>query len=44
VPFLLLYVGGYGYIGLHGVHDAWLRWQARPRLDGRAAVVDSRAK
>jgi cellulose synthase/poly-beta-1,6-N-acetylglucosamine synthase-like glycosyltransferase len=23
VPFLLLYVGGYGYIGLRGVFDAW---------------------
>jgi len=23
VPFLLLYVGGYGYIGLRGVIDAW---------------------
>jgi len=24
VPFLLLYVGGYGYIGLRGVSDAWV--------------------
>ena len=23
VPFLLLYVGGYGYVGLHGLRDAW---------------------
>jgi cellulose synthase/poly-beta-1,6-N-acetylglucosamine synthase-like glycosyltransferase len=25
VPFLLLYVGGYGYVGLHGLRDAWTR-------------------
>jgi len=24
VPFLLLYVGGYGYIGLRGAMDAWV--------------------
>jgi hypothetical protein len=23
VPFLLMYAGGYGYIGLHGLRDAW---------------------
>jgi cellulose synthase/poly-beta-1,6-N-acetylglucosamine synthase-like glycosyltransferase len=44
VPFLLLYVGGYGYIGLSGLRDAWTNWQARPRLDHRAIVADSRAK
>ena len=44
VPFLLLYVGGYGYIGLHGLRDAWLHWQARPRLNQGAVVVDSQAK
>jgi hypothetical protein len=44
VPFLLLYVGGYGYIGLHGLRDAWFTWQARPRLQHGAAVADSQAK
>jgi cellulose synthase/poly-beta-1,6-N-acetylglucosamine synthase-like glycosyltransferase len=44
VPFLLLYVGGYGYIGLHGLRDAWLHWQARPRLEQRAIAADPRAK
>lgn len=44
VPFLLLYVGAYAYIGLIGLHDAWVNWQARPRLDQRAVVADSQAK
>ena len=44
VPFLLLYVGGYGYIGLSGLRDAWYRWQARPRLDQRRMAADSQAK
>lgn len=44
VPFLLLYVGGYGYIGLHGLRDAWLHWQARPRLNQGAVIADSQAK
>ncbi len=44
VPFLLLYVGGYGYIGLSGLRDAWLRGQARPRLKQGPAVADSQAK
>lgn len=29
VPFLFLYVGGYGYIGLHGLRDAWAIKNAR---------------
>ena len=44
VPFLLLYVGAYAYIGLSGLHDVWLNWQARPRLDRRAVAADSHAK
>lgn len=44
VPFLLLYVAGYGYIGLHGLRDAWLHWQAPPRLGSRPAAADSQAK
>jgi cellulose synthase/poly-beta-1,6-N-acetylglucosamine synthase-like glycosyltransferase len=44
VPFLLLYVGGYGYIALHGLRDAWLQGQARPRLRGGVVAADSQAK
>ncbi len=44
VPFLLLYVGSYGYLGLHGLRDAWLKWQARPRLNQGAVIADSQAK
>jgi cellulose synthase/poly-beta-1,6-N-acetylglucosamine synthase-like glycosyltransferase len=44
MPFLLLYVGGYGYIGLHGLRDAWLNRQARPRLNQGAVIADSQAK
>ncbi len=44
VPFLLLYVGGYGYIGLHGLRDAWINWQSRPRLNRGAMVADSQVK
>ncbi len=41
VPFLLLYVGGYGYLGLHGLRDAWIGWRMRPRLQASAAAADS---
>jgi cellulose synthase/poly-beta-1,6-N-acetylglucosamine synthase-like glycosyltransferase len=44
VPFLLLYAGGYGYVGLQGLRDAWSGRQARPRADRRAMVADSSAK
>jgi cellulose synthase/poly-beta-1,6-N-acetylglucosamine synthase-like glycosyltransferase len=44
VPFLLLYVGAYAYIGLIGLHDAWVNWQARPRLEQRAVAADPRTK
>ena len=44
VPFLLLYVGAYAYIGLIGLHDAWANWQARPRLERRAVGADPRTK
>jgi hypothetical protein len=40
VPFLLLYVGGYGYIALHGLRDALARRRARPHLRQATAVVD----
>jgi cellulose synthase/poly-beta-1,6-N-acetylglucosamine synthase-like glycosyltransferase len=44
IPFLLLYVGAYVYVGLTGLIDAWANWQARPRLSQRAVTADSRAK
>jgi cellulose synthase/poly-beta-1,6-N-acetylglucosamine synthase-like glycosyltransferase len=44
VPFLLLYVGAYAYIGLVDLHDAWMNWQARPRLEQKAVAAESRAK
>jgi cellulose synthase/poly-beta-1,6-N-acetylglucosamine synthase-like glycosyltransferase len=44
VPFLLLYVGAYAYIGLVGLHDAWANWQTRPRLARRAVAADSHTK
>jgi cellulose synthase/poly-beta-1,6-N-acetylglucosamine synthase-like glycosyltransferase len=44
VPFLLLYVGGYGYIAVHGLYDAWAHGQARLRLQRRTMPANSRAK
>jgi cellulose synthase/poly-beta-1,6-N-acetylglucosamine synthase-like glycosyltransferase len=44
VPFLLLYVGGYAYVGLHGFWDAWAARQAHPGFRRRPAVADSQAK
>ena len=44
VPFLLLYVGAYAYIGLIGLRDAWINWQARPRLERKAVAAESQAK
>jgi cellulose synthase/poly-beta-1,6-N-acetylglucosamine synthase-like glycosyltransferase len=44
VPFLLLYLGGYGYMALYGLWDAWANRQARPNPRHRPAVADSRAK
>jgi cellulose synthase/poly-beta-1,6-N-acetylglucosamine synthase-like glycosyltransferase len=41
VPFLLLYVGGYGYVGWHGLRDAWNTRHTRSRLQRRPAVADS---
>lgn len=41
VPFLLLYVGGYGYIGLYGLRDAWVTHYLRLHLDRSPAVADS---
>jgi hypothetical protein len=44
VPFLLLYVGGYGYIGLHGLWDVWLGRRRRPRLQRTPVAADLRAE
>jgi cellulose synthase/poly-beta-1,6-N-acetylglucosamine synthase-like glycosyltransferase len=44
VPFLLLYVGGYGYIGLHGLRDAWASRFLRPRRRPTPAVADGKIK
>ncbi|MGD2039797.1 MAG: glycosyltransferase [Anaerolineae bacterium] len=41
VPFLLLYVGGYGYIGLHGLRDGWAHSRLRARHRRVPVVVDS---
>jgi cellulose synthase/poly-beta-1,6-N-acetylglucosamine synthase-like glycosyltransferase len=41
VPFLLLYVGGYGYIGLHGLRDGWAHSRFRARHRRVPVVVDS---
>jgi cellulose synthase/poly-beta-1,6-N-acetylglucosamine synthase-like glycosyltransferase len=44
VPFLLLYAGGYGYMGLHGLQDAWADRRVRSRRRRRPAVADSQIK
>jgi cellulose synthase/poly-beta-1,6-N-acetylglucosamine synthase-like glycosyltransferase len=41
VPFLLLYVGGYGYIGLHGLRDAWAIKHSRLSRHPTPATADS---
>jgi cellulose synthase/poly-beta-1,6-N-acetylglucosamine synthase-like glycosyltransferase len=44
VPFLLLYAGGYAFMGLQGLRDAWPVWQARPRARRNPAMADSKAE
>jgi hypothetical protein len=44
VPFLLLWVGGYGYIGLHGLRDAWASRFVRPRRRPTPAVAEGKIK
>ena len=44
VPFLLLYVGGYGYVGFYGLRDAWKGKQARPGVRRETMAADSQAK
>jgi cellulose synthase/poly-beta-1,6-N-acetylglucosamine synthase-like glycosyltransferase len=41
VPFLLLWVGGYGYLGLQGLRDAWIGWRLRPHLHHTPVAADS---
>ncbi len=42
VPFLLLYVGGYGYISLHGLRDVWASRRIRAQARRRPAMADWR--
>jgi cellulose synthase/poly-beta-1,6-N-acetylglucosamine synthase-like glycosyltransferase len=42
VPFLLLYVCGYGLMSFQGLHDAWLAWRAHPPASRPAAIADSK--
>jgi hypothetical protein len=44
MPFLLLYAGGYGYLGLHGLRDAWATRHLRPRRRRAPAIADSQLK
>jgi cellulose synthase/poly-beta-1,6-N-acetylglucosamine synthase-like glycosyltransferase len=44
MPFLLLYAGGYGYLGLHGLRDAWATRHRRVRFPGSPRVADSHLK
>jgi len=40
VPFLLLYVGGYGYVGLQGLRDACASRRVRPKLHRTPVAAD----
>jgi hypothetical protein len=40
VPFLLLYVGGYGYIGLHSLRDAWANRRVRAHRRRTPVMAD----
>jgi cellulose synthase/poly-beta-1,6-N-acetylglucosamine synthase-like glycosyltransferase len=42
VPFLLLYAGGYAFMGVEGLRDAWPGWHTRPRSRRGAAMAESR--
>jgi len=42
VPFLLLYVGGYGLLSVQGIRDAWLGWRTHPRAGRSPAMADSK--
>jgi cellulose synthase/poly-beta-1,6-N-acetylglucosamine synthase-like glycosyltransferase len=42
VPFLLLYVGGYGTMAFHGLRDAWFGRRVQRHARRRPAVAESR--
>ncbi len=42
VPFLLLYVGGYGLMGLQGLLDAWAGWRAHPKAHRAPVIAESK--
>lgn len=44
VPFLLLYLSGYGYIGGLGLREAWIGRRLPPRRASKPAVADSQIK
>jgi hypothetical protein len=44
VPFLMLYVGAYGYTSLLSLRDVWAHWRVRSRFGGAPAVADWQAK
>jgi cellulose synthase/poly-beta-1,6-N-acetylglucosamine synthase-like glycosyltransferase len=44
VPFLLLYVGAYGYISILGLRDVWSHWRVSSRPRRAPAVADWWAK
>ncbi len=44
VPFLLLYIGGYGFIAFHGLRDAWTRRRAHPHLRQKPMAADLQLK
>jgi len=44
VPFLLLYVGGYGFMGLQGLLDAWAGWRANPKARRAPAMAESKVE
>lgn len=44
VPFLLLYAGGYGFMGIHGLLDAWAGWRAHPRARRVPAIAESKVE
>jgi hypothetical protein len=44
VPFLLLYVAGYAYVGLQALRDGWVTGRLRPRPPKAPALADSHIK
>jgi cellulose synthase/poly-beta-1,6-N-acetylglucosamine synthase-like glycosyltransferase len=44
VPFLLLWVGGYGYLGLQGLREAWIWRRTLPHLHHTPVAADSQPR